>query len=363
MVCALLAVCFPSTTGERLSKGGQPQTTLAQQEYDVIYGKTNLTVEVWENNPDKFFDDLMIWNPRTREWEAPLYWQLYWNGTGLDTPALENQYRGGELLFEADANSTFWVSMRPMDDGRNYNDYYLGPFLNYTGFATNAVVINTTNHEYEWNITAQIVPEHWNQSGWYFIGITGHSFFKHNETHYFDGDVGERRYFYFNITAEATMELPSALDQSPHIEFYDSWVSDGIVDTGTLVVVVFKARWNDTLEEITWGLCAEVYDGTRYYPLEYHPDGWALMTSYDEVCKRNFTVVSVGYFGERYEINGESVLFEQTVESPDVIWDRIQIVTENQSGCLFTSLLRDLFVGVLAAFTSLFTLTIEAIFR
>ena len=50
------------------------------------------------------------------------------------------------------------------------------------------------------------------------------------------------------------------------------------------------------------------------------------MTSYDEVCKKNFTVVSVGYFGERYELNGESVLFEQTVESPDVIWDRVVIV-------------------------------------
>ena len=213
MVCVLVSMSFLARTDERLSVINQSQTTLAQGE--VIYGKVNLTVEVWENNPDKFFGDEMIWNATSGQWEAPLYWQLYWNGTGLDTPALENQYRGGELLLEADANSTFWVSMRPMSDGRNYNDYYLGPFLNYTGFATNAVVINTTNHEYEWNITAHIVPEHWNQSGWYFIGVHGHSLFRYNETHYFDGSLSERRYFYFNITAESPLETPIALDLSP----------------------------------------------------------------------------------------------------------------------------------------------------
>jgi len=123
---------------------------------------------------------------------------------------------------------------------------------------------------------------------------------------------------------------------TPHIEFYDAWVSDSRTNVGVSVVVGFKVRWNDTLEDIEWGLCAEVYDGTRYYQLSYYPDGWplyyqlsyypdgwSLMTSYDEVCKKNFTVVSVGYFGERYELNGDSVLFEQTVESPDVIWDRV----------------------------------------
>ena len=117
---------------------------------------------------------------------------------------------------------------------------------------------------------------------------------------------------------------------TPYVEFYDSWVSDSRVNVGNWVVVGFKARWNDTLEDVGDGLCAEVYDGTRYYQLGYHPDGWSLMTSYDEVCKKNFTVVSAGYFGERDELNGESILFEQTVENPDVIWDRV-IVRQNPS--------------------------------
>jgi len=248
------------------------------------------TIGLLEDYPDCFY-------------EEPEY--LFWNETSesLDAPPIENQITAGYYEWNVslttshfDANlcwTTAIMNSMTVQNKRLYLTNYNDPY----GYDGNSSRMGD-------NIWMAFTTSYWGD-GWHQIYISS------RDTCDNSGEVIMA--FYINQT-------------TPHIEFYDSWVSDDRTNTGDSVVVGFKARWNDTLEDIEWGLCAEVYDGTRYYLLEYHPDGWTLTTSYDEVCKKNFTVVSVGYFGERYEFSGEEVLFEQTVESPEVIWDRIQIV-------------------------------------
>ena len=332
LVCILLTVTLPSVNDARLSENSYVQTTLSEQEYEVIYGDVNLTVDAWEDNPMVFYSDEQVWNGY--DWDAPIYWQLYWNSTSqsLNPPPLEYQYRGGDFFLETDANSTYWISMRPNWWAEDYYDFYSGPTLNFTGFATNAVVINCSYHEYVWNMTAHAVPEHWNVSGWYFMGVTGHSWFKYNETHYFDGNLHEMRLFYFNITEPVQEPEPPAPVPMIEICNFNTYPNDSRVNTGDVIHMDFDIRWSDTWEPVN---DATVYlidrENDFIINAEFMFNGiYTLWLYEDNPTLREFEVFDVFWVGEHNDTvydTENNLDWSQTEAIPTMIWDSVQVDT------------------------------------
>jgi len=222
LVCVL---CVPAITSSGwLSTNRTTQTTLAEgtldgyaydygrvdyvymdipqpQQEEIIYGEVPLSVDIWSDFPDVFYGTEMEFVGG--DWVPPEYYRLYWNESTqtLDAPPIENQVTDAyDMFVEADPNASLWVCMRPNIWSSDYHIYYLGTEPEYDGFATNGIVLNTTNHAYKENITATISPHDWNYTGWCHIYIQATTFYQIDDDTYFDGSGFEDRMFYLNTS-------------------------------------------------------------------------------------------------------------------------------------------------------------------
>lgn len=160
--------------------------------------------DVIDNNPDSFLLDRIAW-------------QLYWNGTALETPPLEYQMRSFNFTVSTTHNATKSMVV--------YTNSYPSPMSRFLGNETDHYV----NHSYWWatngvvhassgpykttdNVSGVVENFMWNQSDWYRIYFCGYYYDPYYETHEGDPSVsyGDMYYFYLNVTDEVEQIPPSS---------------------------------------------------------------------------------------------------------------------------------------------------------
>lgn len=189
--------------------------------------------ELWDDTNIWHYND-MIWNGS--DWEAPIWYQLYWNGTGLDAPP--NEYR-----IISNFNYTFYFML----DGLSVNatsaicvygmswdarDYYIGPTLeelNVTGFATNGAVISFSQHQFHSSYSGLFNISWFTRSGWYkfsHIGYVNNSI---------GSDMSDLRVFYLDTDSPEIIEETIQTQESSPVQ-----ILQPIRDLIRMVLSVFE---------------------------------------------------------------------------------------------------------------------------
>jgi len=118
----------------------------------------------------------------------------------------------------------------------------------------------------------------------------------------------------YTIDAENQDNYPLIGPWGAHVIIDQAFVSDTRVDVGSQQTVAFHAKWSIGGFNVRSGIIY-VNNGTGY-PLD--ASGWiSFNPKYDTVGKRVWTVTSVSC--------GFTTTYEQVVNNPYIIWDRVQI--------------------------------------
>ena len=172
---------------------------------------TELTYNVTyvENHPDKFFLD---------EGSPPIWYQNYWNGTGLDVPLIENQTGSFDFTVTTNYSSNIWIAIYGYCfDSR---DYYTGPWIEHESWlTTNGVVISATGPHIEnqtTSLTGYLNVSYF-PSGWYKFGLSISTIIYENGDLLLDETPWDVWFFYLNntLTESETEESTITFNQLP----------------------------------------------------------------------------------------------------------------------------------------------------
>lgn len=152
--------------------------------------------DVIDDNPDSFLLDAQVWNSTAWEWDPPIWYQLYWNGTYLVPPPVEYQVGSFNFTVTTGHNATKVVAV--------YGGNYTGPPNDYDWISTNGIILATDGpYNHPEPLNGLLNASLWEGTGWCKIQVFGSYY-----DPYYDSAVafGEIHFFYMNSSLD--IELP-----------------------------------------------------------------------------------------------------------------------------------------------------------